>query len=337
MRGYIRFATLPNVNCWISRFGSPEVGLAFRVSDSSLYCASGSNTDSLSFGATGYPITTGQWYRVDENYKGTATTTFDAMINDTPLGQVSGFTAIASSAGFVIIYNGAATITADMFVDDMVISQTAADYPIGHGYGHPFVYTADGTHNIAGTGDFQRGNTGTDILNATTTAWQLCDDVPLPSGTVDEADNQRAVAPPNATDYVECIFGPASGIPTPNRRPPQAVDVVLAHHQISNVTGSMRVALNDNGTVNDVLTITTLAGVVTYRYARKQYALAPTGGAWTLATGAGNFLNLRGRFFSADAAPDQCLDAIMIEADFPYYKPRPPLNLQQAVNRASTF
>lgn len=231
-------------------------------------------------------------------------------------------------------FTGVPTYTA--FYDDLALSYTLADHPYGDGFINAFVPTSDGTHVITGTGDFQRGNTGTDILNATTTAWQLIDDVPLPSGAVTEADCWRAVAPVNGTDYPEAIFGPASGVPTPIL-PPRAVEVILAYHQIATGAGSMDVGLNDNGTVDLALSLSGAAGVVTYRYARKHYALAPTGGAWTLKSGAGNFSNLRVRFRSADANPDQCLDAIMIEAEFPYYKPRTPLNIQQSVNRASTF
>ena len=73
----------------------------------------------------------------------------------------------------------------DVFWDDVLLSHTAADHPLGAGHANDFVPTADGTHNIAGTGDFQRTTTGTDILNATTTAYQLIDDVPLETTPVD--------------------------------------------------------------------------------------------------------------------------------------------------------
>lgn len=229
---------------------------------------------------------------------------------------------------------GSPTYTA--FYDDIVLSNTLADHPIGGGYVNHFVPTADGTHNIAGTGDFQRGNSGTDILNATTTSWQLIDDVPLPSGAVDEADNQRAVAPVNATDYPEVVFGPAPGISTPTFAP-RAVEVILAHHQIATGAGSFDVQLNDNGTTDAVVSVVGAAGVVTYRYARKHYATPPTGGAWKVTSGAGNFNNLRSRFRCGDANPDACLDGIMIEAEFDYVGSPKRKFINQSVNRASTY
>lgn len=205
--------------------------------------------------------------------------------------------------------------TMDVLFDDLVISTTEADYPIGPGFVHPFVPTADGTHNIAGAADFQRGNSGTDILNATTTAFQLIDDVPMPSGTVDEADNIRAVAPPNATDYPECVFGPAAGIATPTVAP-RGVEVILAHHQIATQSGQSVVELNDNGTIDTIFDTGAAAGVVTYRYARKHYAAGPAG-PWVIGGGGnGDFTDLRVRFRAPDATPDQCLDAVMIEAEF---------------------
>lgn len=326
-RSFAYFETLPAINQTIIGSNGSTGGVRFQASDSSLYChSSGSG-----LGSTGIPVMTGRWYCIDWSLG--SSSLVKAAIDGIQLPTVaaSGIVGGQISHGWI---DGSATAVS--YFEDFVMSATAADYPIGSGYVDCLLTSTDGTHNIAGTGDFQRGNTGTDILNATTTAWQLIDDRPLPSGAVDQADNQRAVAPVNATDYVECLFSPVSDA-RPLLVPPRAVDVMLAHHQIATGTGSMDVLLNDNGTTDAVLTLSGTAGVVTYRYARKHYALAPTGGGWTLNSGAGNLRNLRVRFRSADANPDQCLDAIMIEAEFPDYKPRPPLNLQQAVNRASTF
>lgn len=312
-RLYVRFATLPSADCALAIFaGAGNVGpqVRFKQSDSKIYAAVGTT-----LGASGVSVTTGQWYRIDYdfNVNTTGADFCDVQVDGSVCGQATGTGASGSSS--VDAYGVLNTCTADVFFDDLVCSSTAADYPIGAGFVNHFIPTSDGTHNIAGTGDFQRGNTGTDILNATTTAFQLIDDVPLPSGAVDEADNIRAVAPPNATDYPECVFGPASGISTPTAGP-RAVEVILAHHQIATQTGQMVVELNDNGTVNTIFDTGAAAGVTTYRYARKHYATAPTGGAWTVSAGAGNFNNIRVRFRAPDPAPDQCLDAIMIEAEF---------------------
>lgn len=308
-RFYVRFATLPSASTYLvwKNAGADRFGLAFQSSDSKLYCA---HSDSITVGASGVSVTTGVWYRIDLKLDQSGNTC-DARVEGTALGQV---TRSGSGSATVTAVGSTATVTGEWFFDDWLTSTTSGDYPLGGGYVNHFVPTSDGTHNIAGTGDFQRGNTGVDILNATTTAYQLVDDVPLPSGTVDQADNQRAVAPPSATDYVEVIYGPAPGISTPTAGP-RAVDVLAAYHQVATQNGNIRLALNDNGTTDDYLNLTA-AGVTTYRYVRKQYATPPTGGAWTVVSGNGNFNDIRNRFYSADAAPDQCYDAGMIEAEF---------------------
>lgn len=264
-----------------------------------------------------YPVVTGIVYCLDVKIDTTANPwVVDVQINGVPAPQATSATAASTAASQIRVgFRTGVSLTADAIFDDVVISTTAADYPIGPGYINHFVPTSDGAHNIAGTADFQRGNSGTDILNATTTAFQLIDDVPLPSGTVDEADNIRAVAPPNATDYTECVFGPAPGISAPTVAP-RGVEVVLAHHQIATQTGQTVVELNDNGTIDTIFDTGSAAGVITYRYARKHYASGPAG-AWVIGGGGnGDFTDLRVRFRSPDAAPDQCLDAVMIEAEF---------------------
>lgn len=279
--------------------------------------------------ALNVPVIVGVAYTIDVKIDRRANPwTIDLQVNGVPVDRATAAEAAVTTAQQVVIgmqQGFGAGVTADALFDDVVISTTEADYPIGPGYVNHFVPTTDGTHNIAGADDFERGNTGTDITNATTTAFQLIDDVPLPGGTVDEADNIRAVAPPNSTDYTECVFGPAPGVATPTVAP-RGVEVVLAHHQIATQTGQMVVELNDNGTINTVFDTGAAAGVVTYRYARKHYAAGPAG-AWVIGGGGnGDFTDLRVRFRAPDATPDQCLDAVMIEAEF-----KGPLFTKQAL------
>lgn len=325
VRWYVRAATWPSTKAWIvnnARGGGPGFGIIYDSADGKLYTAIDQPSGTITQGATGVAVTTGQYYRLDIKITRAGTTwTVDGQVDGTALGQAS----LAGQTGggvnglcdpFIANTTGTGNVTADINYEDTVTSFTLADYPIGAGHVDHFVPTSDGTHNIAGTGDFQRGNTGTDILNATTTAFQLIDDVPLPSGTVDQADCQRGVAPANpTTDYVECVFGPAPGISTPTVAP-RAVEIGLAYHQISTTVGQMQVLLNDNGTTGTIFDSGAVSGTTTYLYTHKHFATPPTGGSWTVSAGAGNFNNLRCRFLAPDANPDQCLDAIMIEAEF---------------------
>lgn len=310
-RFYIYFTTLPTTNrvyplfCGTGNYG----GVSFEVSDSKIYA----RTNSVS-GSTGFTVSTGQWYRVDMKLNTSANPwTCDIQIDGTAIGQASSATA-AQTITQIRLFVSSANWTGDFYIDDLVISYTSADYPIGKGKVNHFVPVADGTHNIAGADDFERSNTGTDITNATTTAYQLVDDVPLDTGT--SGDFINMVAPPNAGDYVECVFGPAPNISTPTQ-PPRAVEVIAAIAQASTATGNMEIRLNDNGTTDAVYSATGVAGVTTTNYKRKHYANAPTG-PWSL-SGNGNFNNLKVRFGSpaaVDALPDQFFGSIMIEAEF---------------------
>ena len=241
----------------------------------------------------------------------------DVTVNGTACGQKS-LAVVGASSQTMVLGSGIITGTFDAFYDDVLWSQTSGDYPIGDGYVNHFVPTADGTHNVAGTGDFQRTLTGTDILNATTTAFQLVDEIPF-EATVTDWINM--LAPVNATDYVECIFGPAPSIPTPVN-PPRTVEVICGINQSGTGAGNMEIRLNDNGSMGTVYTATGVAGVAVatgQQFKRAHFADPPSAAtAWAL-SGNGNFNNLRIRFGSPaalDVNPDQYFGCAMIEAEF---------------------
>jgi hypothetical protein len=312
---YIRFTTLPTVSCELAYHGStaatgPKVW--FNQSDSKIYARVGSTS-----GASGVTVTTGVWYRIDFdfNIQTAGNDVCDVQVDGSACGQA---TATGLSAGTGNLGLGSLTATTcDMFYDDVILSQTAGDYPLGAGYVNHFTPTSDGTHNIAGAADFQRTTTGTDILNATTTAFQLIDDVPLESGS--SVDWINMVAPPNATDYVECIFGPAPGVNTPTAAP-RAVTPIAAQHQAGTGTGNTRIAISDNGTLGLIYNATA-AGTTTIVYKWVDFSDPPSAASvWVIGGGGnGDFTNLRVRFGSpgaVDANPDQYLDSIMVEAEF---------------------
>jgi hypothetical protein len=313
----IRFTTLPSAACLFARGSLNSFsGVYFKQSDSSIYaCAGGPATAfaDLALGASGVPITTGVTYYVDVHVDSSANPRLvDVQVSGTPCGQATFATAAVTTPNQAEVGCFGATVTADGLFDDVVLSQTSADYPIGNGQVYHFVPTSDGTHNVAGANDFEFSGTGTDITNATTTANTLIGKVPLDSGT--PTTYIRLIAPPNATDYVECIYGPAPGISTPTVAP-RAVEVITVHSSLSTGTNNIRLAVNDNGTTDDVFN-GNAATATTCVYARKHYATAPTGGAWTVAAGAGNFNDLRVRCLTNDAAPDPYFVCTMIEAEF---------------------
>src|SRR3989304_1188693 len=77
-----------------------------------------------------------------------------------------------------------------------------------------------------------------------------------------------ASSPPNATDYVEEVFGPAPGISTPTVAP-RAVEVITEHFAAGTGLSDEIVKLNDNGTVDNIYDGTGIAGTTTGVYKRK--------------------------------------------------------------------
>lgn len=315
IRVYVRFVTLPSADTLLVYTGSgtAAIGIGYRASDSKLYM--GSNTTPTFSTTTGVSVTTGIWYRLDlklTNQSGVGTVG-DGQVDGSALSQRGGGTGSGSQ---VVTLGSSASVTGEWLFDDYCHGSTSGDYPFGPGKVLHFVPAADGTHNIAGTGDFQRGNTGTDILNATTTAFQLVDDIPVPT-TASSTDNIAAIGPPNATDYVECVFGLPAGGSWPSSAP-RFVEAFVAYSAAATQTGNIRVALNDNGTTDDVLNLTA-AGETGIKFARKGYSDPPSAAsAWNINNDGsnGDFRDLRFRFYSSDAAPDQYLQAVLIEAEF---------------------
>lgn len=332
LRGYIRFTTLPDTNfplLLLTTGSTHQVGLVYQSSDGKLY-AGRDNNGTLTVGASGFTPVTGQWYQVDIRVNVAANPWLvDVQIDGTALGQAS--IALAASTISIIRcgrnYSGVHTTTVDCFIDDILMSSTLADYPLGPGYVNHFVPTADGAHNIAGTADFRRTLTATDILNSTTDAHLLVDEVPL-EATVTDWINM--IAPPNATDYVECIFGPAPGIEVPVVGP-RTVEVICGINQAGTGAGNMEIRLNDNGSMGTIYTATGVAGVAVatgQQFKRAHFADPPSAAsAWNVNNDGGNgdFRDLRIRFGSPaalDVNPDQYFGCAMIEAEFAMELPR---------------
>lgn len=318
-RFYVRFTTLPNADCFLAGItattAATQFGLLFKQSDSKIYPGKAQST-TKTFGSAGFTVTTGVWYRVDMKLVMSANPwTCDVQVDGSALTQyTNGVAADAFTVFLVGASNG--VNTSDIFWDDIILSNTSGDYPIGPGKVEPHTVVADGTHSIAGTNDFERGTSPTDILNSTTDAYTLVDDVPLT--TTLGTDYINMIAPPSAADYVECIFGPAPGISAPTIEP-RAVDVIAAIAQAGTGAGNMEIRLNDNGTTNPVYSATGVAGVIAVTFKRKHYAAGPAG-PWVLGGGGnGDFTDLRVQFGSPaalDVNPDQYFKSIMIEAEF---------------------
>src|SRR3990167_3528086 len=301
-RVYIRFASLPSADCILADWdSSTNANIWFKASDSKLYARIGTTA-----GASGIAVTTGQWYRLDFKWDDT---------NNTSDLQVDGVAAGQARAAFSVAVPGRipfgllTSVTADIYFDDWLVSTTAVDYPLGAGYVLSYIPNADGTHNVDGANDFEKTLTGTDITNATTDAWQLIDERPLPTTAVDFING---IGPPNSTDYVEWQYEDST-----EANAPRAVEGLIVYHDASGAgTNNFSVTLREHagGTSADIMAPATRNVGATITYARAQFATVPgTSDAWTTV----KFNALRSRFLVSDASPDPYIDAAMLEAEFP--------------------
>jgi hypothetical protein len=336
-RFYIYFSSLPIANWFVLDItvSSRRIGVIFQQSDSTLNIQLTHSVDSNQSGP-GFVVTTGQWYRID--YEGdisTNTWSQRLSVNGT---EVTASNLISADTATTVVLGSAITSTCDIYMDDFVLSNTIADYPIGDGYVNHFVPTSDGTHTSTST-NIREGTiaspSGTAITSATTDAFNWVNAVPILGGATDNTRLQNANATAS-TQYTEEIYGPAPGISTPTTAP-RAVEALVAYRQGGTGTGVSSFKLNDNGTEAVIVSLSG-AGVTTDRYTTKQFSTPPTGGAWTVVSGNGNFNNIRHRFgYSSDANPTQFFRGTMIEAEFATPIPNKIIQIIQSINRASTF
>lgn len=333
-RFYVYFTSLPNVNLNLFRVMNGLTGLGgvlFNTTGNVIHplIVSG-NTPA------GVAVTTGRWYRIDFKIDVTNNPrTFDCSVDGVSCGQSSLATAGTTLNQVRLVDTASLAITTDLYIDDLILSLTTGDYPIGPGKVLPFVPTADGTHT-ATTTTIVKGTIATPVganVAGSTDVFNWVNGVPLLGG---QSDNTRLVNQQTngTTLYAEVIFGTAPNILTPTY-PPRSVEVITADRQASTAAGDMTTKLNDNGTESTIIARVGTAGTTTDKYVTKQFATPPTGGAWTLASGNGNFSNIRARFgYSNDANPDQYWRGVMIEAEFVEW-PQKILNINQSMKRAS--
>jgi hypothetical protein len=314
-RFYVYFNVINSGSPFIASIGSAGPRIYLVGAESKLYSAV--NT---AIGGNGITVTTGVWYCIDFdfNINTGGNDTCDIKVNGVSTGQATG---VGDSAGTTTLRLGAQTSdSGDFVIDDVIISHTAADYPLGGGYVLSYIPNADGTHNVASANDFERFeggvDTGTDIINSTTTAWQLVDKRPL---TTTIGDAIAMEAPPNTTDFVEVL--PEDSVESAG---PRAVEVIAAIHQAGTGEGNMAITLVGAFThLSTIYSATTVAGSTSIVFKREQFPHSPPssgGPPWVIGGGGqGDFNSITVRFGSPvalDVNPDQYLDGLMIEAEY---------------------
>lgn len=299
-RGYVRVHAYPSVTMIVSQ--SSNVNGAFQLKLNStgglLIRIAGSAADV----STGITLSLDTWYLLDwASDASTGTTTGKVRVNsgsDTTDSHVQ-TSANFTSAGFGANVGATAGTAPDIYWDDFVIA-AYADYPIGPGFIDGFVPVQDGSHNTGAAGNFTDA-AGTNITNATTTAWTFLDELP-PSST--DRVEQRLDTTGNL--YVEVRLNPTGN--------PYGVEALVCYRGATATSCSGSIKLRDNlGATDDNV----FSGAITSAsdlFTSKHYATRPAAlGNWTPAA----FADLRFRVgFGTDVTPDVWIGGVMIEAAF---------------------
>jgi len=310
MRFYVNIASAPtSTNCFLGGvlFTSTAAGIGYKPSDGKVYLATSSGS-SVTLVGTGLSVTTGVHLIDIRVNAGANPWIIDAQIDGTPLTQQS-VALVAGSSFSPVCGSPFASATFDIYYDDMAASATSGDYPIGAGKVLGFVPASDGTHTSTST-HITKGTAATPvgaaITSATTDAFNWVNGRPLGGGATDATRliNQQTAA----VEYVEVGIEQTS-----ETTGPRAVEVLVVHQQAGTQACDSTIKVNDNGTENTVFAQSG-SGVVTDRYATKQYAVMPAdSAAWTLA----RFKALKLRFgYASDATPDVYWRGAIVEAEF---------------------
>ena len=339
-RAYFRWASYPTTVDYVIYSGrvggaAPNVnimGIGFDTTGNKLKCAY-----SLSgFGSPYFPTFVGAgftpaldtWYRIDfkiDRPNGTV----DAIItvdgdesSSVTLEQANTGGSNVDTYGLAMgKYQGGGVY----FLDDVLVSDNLADYPIGPGYVHAYVPTADGTHNVNAVDRFERGDSGTDIDNTTTDAFALLNSIPFSDNTA----GIKSRPPCDAGDYVELLLGPADGSVSATAPPRMVSSVAMGHAGLTdarNYTG--KIELLDVDVQADIWNwdANAVFDSSNPHYQAAHFPTAPYGGAWNVGSlGHGDFNNLKVRYRTEaqDTFVAYYIKGIVLEAEFSGDEPPP--------------
>jgi hypothetical protein len=176
--GYIHFESLPSAVVTLVEITNPNglgaVGFNNATGKVRLTIGAAVPVD------VGPVLTAGPWYRVVFEFDTSADpAVLRARIDGGTEGTTSRAQVSLASTGIRLGQAGAQTVTA--YYDDWMVSTTDGDYELVADWAQHSVPglspTADGTHNITTSGDFD--GTTTQFTNATTDSYLNIDDVPL--------------------------------------------------------------------------------------------------------------------------------------------------------------
>ena len=187
----------------------------------------------------GTTLVAGTWYRLDMVVdSSTGTWTLDWSIDGTSGTQATSSQTAADITGAYAGITTASTIT--VYYDDWAIATGSSDYPIGPHSVESLIPSADGTHNIGSSGDFDSFTT-TAFSNYTTTGYSYIGHRPLQyANTADQVIRQDING---ATNYMEFTLENMSGS---NPVGVRAYGVHVESASVGASNGEMRLLLSDN-------------------------------------------------------------------------------------------
>jgi hypothetical protein len=155
----------------------------------------------IDFGPT---LVADQWYLIDAEFNsddGAGNAVVKASVDEGTEGSTTRAQAAADITRIQLGPGSALTYT--FHCSCWLASLTAGDYPIGPHTVYRLLPNADGTHNIATSGDFD-SFTGTAFSNSTTNSWDFVDDAPV--GVTNTADTVIRQELGSTTDYMEHLW-----------------------------------------------------------------------------------------------------------------------------------
>jgi hypothetical protein len=309
MSFYIRAAVWANLSAY-AFFVNANGNCRFRYQSSTNQFQLLADTGLLSV-AVGPALSVDTWYQVDLEFDSTTNpAVFRARIDGGIEASVSPSQAAADTTSVGLGTQQSNTYTG--YYDDWIISVTDGDYPLGGYHVEPLSPSADGTHNITASGDFD--GTTTQFSNATTDSYLNIDDVPLNSSNTDGEVIRQDLG--TTDEYMEHLY---TNLPAGTDVP---VDVrVYAVDVDGDVAGTnlavLKFLLEDNTPLTDVRLSSDDPGTtVTWR---KKMLDRPIGG-WVGAHVDG----LKSRWGFSDADPDAILLGVLVEVAMTAPPPPPP-------------
>lgn len=211
---YIYFPTaVPTALVYLAAFGNVNGPgfLQFEGATSGRFAISNNNVGRVVCGPA--TVSPNMWYLVELDYDSSgASARITARINSG--GPTT--TTRAQAASDITAFNLGTTFTTDTYTaryDDWIISLDPLDFPIGEHHIESLIASADGTHNIATSGDFDSFTT-TAFSNATTTGNTFIGHRPMQlANTAEQVIRQDILGTSNYMEFLLENLASGAGVP----------------------------------------------------------------------------------------------------------------------------